>query len=261
VALTTTLLAQTGAVPRPELGQPGKDVIWLPSPQALVDKMLDLAKVTARDFLLDLGSGDGRLVIAAAKRGARAMGVEYDAALVQLSRTNAATERVSDAVTFAKADLFETDLSKATVITMFLRSDLNLRLRPKLLDLTPGTRVLSNTFTMGDWEPDDFVVVERDCANWCTAMMWIVPAKVQGTWRLPEGDLTLEQTFQVVTGTLRKGTVRTPVADGRLRADQIAFTAGGERYSGRVSGSTIEGTVTARGVPVKWTATRAGTAN
>lgn len=258
LAIATSLFAQTGTERRPRLGQPGKDVIWLPSPQALVDRMLDMAKVTPHDFLMDLGSGDGRLVIAAAKRGARAMGVEYNPDLVELSGKSAASQRLSDKATFIRADLFETDLSNATIITMFLRSDLNLRLRPKLLDLTPGTRIVSNTFDMGDWEPDDLVVVERDCASWCTAMMWIIPAKVQGTWRLPQGDLMLRQTFQIVTGTLRGPAGSASVTDGRVRADQITFVAGGVRYNGRVNGRTIEGTVIDRGRTERWTAMRVG---
>lgn len=255
LALATSLFAQTAPV-APKTGQPGKDVIWLPSPQTLVDRMLDMATVTPRDVVLDLGSGDGRMVITAAKRGAQAVGVEYDAALVELSKRNAAAERVGDKATFVRADLFQTDLSKATVITLFLRDDLNLKLRPRLLDLKPGTRVVSNTFSMADWEPDDLIVLERNCTQWCSAMLWIIPARVQGTWRFPQGDLTLSQMFQMVTGSLRTGTARAPIANGRLRGDQITFTAGRARYGGRVSGNAIEGTVTEGGRTVKWTAMR-----
>jgi len=257
LTFATGLLAQTAPVTAPRTGQPGKDVIWLPSPQILVDRMLDMAKVTARDVVLDLGSGDGRMVIAAAKRGARAVGVEYDATLVEVSKRNAATEGVSDRATFGRADLFQTDLSQATVITLFLRDDLNLKLRPKLLGLKPGTRVVSNTFSMDDWEPDDLIVLERNCTQWCSAMMWVIPARVQGTWRIPEGDITLSQMFQMVTGSLRTRTGRAPITNGRLRGDQITFMAGRGRYSGRVSGNAIEGTVTEGGRTVKWTATRA----
>lgn len=261
--LTTAsgLLAQTPTDSTPRLGQPGKDVLWLPSPPVMVDRMLDMAKVTRQDLVIDLGSGDGRLVIAAAKRGARAVGVEYDPGLVELSRKNAAAQGVSDRATFTRADLFETDLSKATVIAMFLRDDLNLRLRPRLLDLTPGTRIVSNTFAMGDWEPDDSVVVGRNCANWCFAMLWIVPAKVEGTWRLPQGDMMLSQTFQIVTGTLRTRSGSVSVVESRLRGNQITFTAGNSRYVGRVRGRTMEGTVTAGGSTVRWSATRVGPAN
>jgi hypothetical protein len=205
LAIASGLGAQTTAERQPQLGQPGKDVIWLPTHRVLVEKMLDMAQVTPQDFLIDLGSGDGRVVIAAARRGARALGVEYDPDLVDLSKRNAATQRVADKATFVRADLFQVDLSKATVVTLYLRLDLNLKLRPKLLALEPGTRIVSNTFSMDDWEPDDVWLGDRKCAN-CSAFMWIVPARVQGTWRLPEDDMTLTQTLQTVTGTLRTGT-------------------------------------------------------
>lgn len=256
LGLATGLVAPGAAQIRPELGQPGKDVLWLPTPPGLVGKMLDMANVTAQDVVMDLGSGDGRLVIAAAKRGARAIGVEYNRDLVDLSRKNAAAQQVSDRARFVHADLFETDLRQATVITMFLRSDLNLKLRPTLLDLSTGTRIVSNTFTMGDWEPDDFATAERPCAQWCTAMLWIVPARVEGTWRLPNGELTLRHTFQMVDGTIRRGGVTTPIAHGRLRGDEIVLTADGAQYRGRITGRTIEGTVSMRGAVLPWTATR-----
>jgi len=137
----------------PQVGQPGKDVVWVPTGQGLVDKMLDLAKATPQDYIIDLGSGDGRTVIAAAKRGARALGIEYNPDMVELSKQNAVKAGVTDRATFVKADLFETDFSQATVITMFLLPDINLKLRPKILALKPGTRVVSNTFDMGDWQP------------------------------------------------------------------------------------------------------------
>ncbi len=177
---------------QPQVGQGGKDVVWVPTPQALVDKMLDMAKVTPQDFVMDLGSGDGRTVITAAKRGARAMGIEYNPDMVELSKQNAAKEGVADRAEFVKADLFETDLSKATVITMFLLPDINLKLRPKILDLKPGTRIVSNTFTMEAWTADEVATVGEDCTSWCTALFWIVPAKVAGTWAIPGGELTLD---------------------------------------------------------------------
>jgi precorrin-6B methylase 2 len=140
---------------KPQVGQEGKDVIWVPTPQELVDKMLDMAKVTPADYVIDLGSGDGRTVISAAKRGAKALGIEYNPDMVELSKRNAAKERVSDRASFIKADLFESDFSQATVITMFLLPGINIRLRPKLLDLRPGTRIVSNSFTMGEWAADE----------------------------------------------------------------------------------------------------------
>jgi phospholipid N-methyltransferase len=241
----------------PRVGQEGKDVVWVPSPQTVVNKMLDMAKVTPKDYVIDLGSGDGRTVITAAKRGAKAHGIEYNPDMVELSKRSAAKEGVSDKATFVKADLFESDLSQATVISMFLLPDINIKLRPKILDLKPGTRIVSNTFTMGEWTADETVTVNEDCQSYCTALLWIVPAKVAGTWQLPQGRLTLKQTFQMISGTIRSGNVSTPITNGRLRGDQISFTAGGAQYTGRVNGNVIEGTVKG-GTDSNWRATRAG---
>lgn len=238
---------------QPQVGQGGKDVVWVPTPQALVDKMLDMAKVTPQDFVMDLGSGDGRTVITAAKRGARAMGIEYNPDMVELSKQNAAKEGVSDRAQFVKADLFETDLSKASVITMFLLPDINLKLRPKILDLKPGTRVVSNTFTMEAWTADETATVGGECTSWCTALLWIVPAKVGGTWTLPSGELALTQEFQMVSGSLRQGTVTVPVSEGRLLGEQITFTVGGVTYKGKVNGGSMQGTTSAG---VAWSATK-----
>ncbi|MBI2295206.1 MAG: class I SAM-dependent methyltransferase [Betaproteobacteria bacterium] len=243
---------------QPEVGQDGKDVVWVPTPQALVNKMLDLAKVTPQDYVIDLGSGDGRTVITAAKRGARALGIEYNPDMVELSRRNAAKEGVGEKVRFVKADLFESDFSQATVITMFLLPEINLKLRPKILDLKPGTRIVSNSFTMEEWKADRTVdATEKEgCQSYCTAYLWIVPAKVAGTWQFPQGELTLKQDFQMISGTLKSGGNSTRVANGRLRGDQISFTAGGAQYAGRVSGNAIEGTVKSGGGTSPWRATR-----
>jgi precorrin-6B methylase 2 len=240
---------------KPRVGQEGKDVIWVPTPQELVDKMLDMAKVTPKDYVIDLGSGDGRTVITAAKRGARALGIEYNPDMVELSKHNAAKEGVSDRANFVKADLFESDFSEATVITMFLLPGINIRLRPKILDLKPGTRIVSNSFTMGEWAADEEGTVKNGCASYCTALLWIVPAKVEGTWQLSQGELALKQTFQMVSGALRSGNVSTPVTNGRLNGDQITFTAGGNQYSGYVNGDVMEGNAGSGG---SWKATRAG---
>ena len=243
----------------PSVGQEGKDVVWVPTPQALVDKMLDIAKVTASDYVIDLGSGDGRTVITAAKRGARTLGIEYNPDMVELSKRNAEKAGVGAKANFMKADLFESDFSQATVITMFLLPDINLKLRPKILDLKPGTRIVSNTFTMGEWTDDETATVdEKDgCTYYCTAHLWIVPAKVEGAWQLSRGELSLKQNFQMVTGTLKTGGNATPIANGRLRGDQISFTAGGAQYAGRVNGNTIEGTLKG-GSSDNWSATRSG---
>jgi precorrin-6B methylase 2 len=221
----------------PQSGQAGKDVVWVPTPQVLVDKMLDMAKVTPQDFVMDLGSCDGRTVITAAKRGARAMGVEYNPDMVELSKKNAAEAGVAERAQFVKADLFETDFSKASVITLFLLPQINLKLRPKILDLRPGTRIVSNSFTMDDWEADQTEQVTEGCTSWCTALMWIVPAKVEGTWTTSNGDLVLKQRFQMVDGTL----AGKPITEGRLKGDEFTFTAGGTQYTGKVSGNQIQG--------------------
>jgi hypothetical protein len=234
--------AQQAADYQPQVGQAGKDVIWVPTSQSLVDKMLDMAKVTPNDFVIDLGSGDGRTVITAAKRGAKALGIEYNPQMVELSKRNADKEGVSDKANFVKADLFESDFSQATVITMFLLPEINLQLRPKILDLKPGTRIVSNSFTMGDWTADDTDDAYEGCTSYCKALLWIVPAKVEGAWDSTGGELVLEQKYQTVTGTLKSGNVIAPVTDGKLNGDQITFTAAGTPYSGTVRGDRIEGT-------------------
>jgi hypothetical protein len=239
-SLSAVAFAQQTKPFEPQVGQAGKDVVWVPTPQTLVNKMLDIAKLTPQDFLMDLGSGDGRTVITAAKRGARALGIEYNPDMVTLSQANAKKEGVSDRATFQRADIFETDFSKAQVVTLFLLPTLNMKLRPAILNMRPGTRVVSNTFTMEDWTPDETATVGDDCVSWCTALLWIVPAKVEGTWSVQgAGDLTFYQQFQMVTGSL--GSAK--IADGRLKGDEISFSAGNAKYMGRVNGNTITGTV------------------
>jgi len=234
--------AQKAPVYEPQSGQEGKDVVWVPTPQILVDKMLDMAKVTPADFVMDLGSGDGRTVITAAKRGARAMGVEYNPDMVELSKRNAEKEGVAGKASFVKADLFETDFSRASVITMFLLPDINIKLRPKILDLKPGTRIVSNSFNMGDWVADERVVLTPDqgCStSWCTSLLWIVPGKVAGNYKLPQGELTLKQEFQVLFGTLRTEG-KTFALEGKVRGEDITFKAGGKEYHGRMNGKSLE---------------------
>ncbi len=223
----------------PTVGQEGKDVVWVPTPQALVDKMLDMAKVTAKDYVMDLGSGDGRTVITAAKRGAHATGIEYNPDMVKLSQANAKKAGVSDRAEFRKADLFQTDLSKATVITMFLLPDINMKLRPKILKLKPGTRVVSNTFTMGDWKPDETGSPDNCDGSWCTALLWIVPAQVAGSYKTPQGEVTLKQQFQMLSGTMRSEGRTVPI-EGKVHGEEIVFNAGGKEYHGRVKGKTLE---------------------
>jgi precorrin-6B methylase 2 len=233
-------LAQAQKPPayEPMSGQEGKDVVWVPTSQALVDKMLDMAKVTPRDVVYDLGSGDGRTVITAAKRGATAVGVEYNPDMVELSKRNAEKEGVAARATFMKADLFATDFSKATVITMFLLPEINLKLRPKILKLAPGTRIVSNTFTMEQWKADETVTLtegEGCSVSWCTALLWIVPARVAGSYAIPDGQLVLKQEFQMLAGTLR--TANGPVTvEGKVRGILVSFKAGGKEYHARYRG-------------------------
>ena len=240
---------------KPTVGQEGKDVVWVPTPQPLVDRMLDMARLTRNDIHYDLGSGDGRTVITAAKRGAKSTGVEYNPDMVALSKRLAQQEGVAGRAQFIEGDIFKTDFSNATVVTLFLLANLNLKLRPTLLDMRPGTRVVSNTFNMGDWKPDqtETVTEKEGCTAYCTAYLWIVPAKVGGRWKLPEGELVLTQTFQNVAGTL--GANR---AEGTLRGDQITFVAGGSRYTGEVNGNTVTGRMTNGSSTRAFTATRVG---
>ncbi|MEI2418266.1 methyltransferase domain-containing protein [Orrella sp. JC864] len=221
----------------PEVGQDGKDVIWVPTAQTLVDKMLDLAQVTPQDRLIDLGAGDGRTVITAARRGLTAVGIEYNPDMVALARRNAANAGVSQRATFLQGDLFEADLSQADVITLFLLPTINEELRPTLLGLAPGTRVVSNTFPMGDWEPDASAEVDDDCHTYCTALLWVVPAQVEGSWRLDGRPLVLKQKYQQLSGSLGDA----PISDARLNGRDITFTVNGRRYTGRVQGDAIEG--------------------
>jgi precorrin-6B methylase 2 len=239
----------------PYSGQPGKDVIWVPTPPELVEKMLDMAKLTPRDYVIDLGSGDGRNVIAAAKRGAKALGVEYNPDMVTLSKQAAAKEGVAERAQFVQGDMFEADISQATVLALFLLTDNLRRLTPKFLDLKPGTRIVLNHYGIEGWEPDAQQRTTGECVAWCTALLYIVPAKVAGTWRLPSGELTLDQKFQMVSGTFTVDGANAPIEKGRLDGDQITFTVGQTQYTGRVNGDVINGTATG-GSSGAWTAKR-----
>ena len=244
---------------QPEVGQAGKDVVWVPTPAVTVEKMLDLAKVTPQDYVVDLGSGDGRNVIAAAKRGATALGVEYNPNMVALSQRAAAKEGVSDKATFVEGDMFAADFSKATVLALFLLPDNMRTLRPKFLALKPGTRIVANTFGIDEWEPDVKETATGDCNSWCTALLWIVPARVGGTWRLPEeGTLTIQQDYQKLYGTLRTGAGKLEsITNGKMNGEQIAFTAGTAEYTGRLNGDRLEGTLKSGNQTSPWTAVRA----
>ena len=225
----------------PYEGQPGKDVVWVPTRPALAEKMLDLAGITARDFVMDLGSGDGRLVIAAAKRGARALGVEYEPQMVALARRNAAAAGVGERAQFIQGDMFQADISKATALVLFLLpTNLN-RLVPKFLELPAGTRIVNNTYHIDNWDEERMIEMGGECVAWCTALLYLVPAKVAGAWHLPAGDVYFTQEIQRLSGTLvAAGGQRTPV-EGRVSGERIRFVLSSDVYSGRVRGNEMTG--------------------
>ncbi len=254
VSLTATSHAQQYGDKdyQPSVGQEGKDVIWVPTPNELIAKMLDMAKLTASDIHFDLGSGDGRTVIAGAKRGAISTGVEFNPDMVSLSNRSAQREGVTAKAKFIHGDIFLNDFSKATVLTLYLLPSLNLKLRPTILDMKPGTRVVSHAFTMGEWEADQTETVEGR-----TAYLWIVPAKAEGNWRMESGnssggDITLKQTFQKLDGTAGGKAI----TKASLRGDAIAFSVDGRDYSGKITGDRMEGSVQGS-MSGKWSATRA----
>jgi SAM-dependent methyltransferase len=254
--LPLVALAQTasGESFQPVPGQPGKDVVWVPTPHPLVEKMLDMARVTPQDYVIDLGSGDGRNVIAAARRGARALGVEYNPEMVELSRRNAQNEGVADRARFVEGDMFEADISQATVLALFLLPDNLRKLTPKFVtQLKPGTRLVMNGFPIPGWDPDATEQATGDCGNWCTSHLYFAPAKVAGSWRLPQGTLRLEQNFQMLSGTLGKA----PISNARLRGEEISFSVNGAQYEGRVNGNAMSGEVKGARSGL-WQATRIG---
>jgi SAM-dependent methyltransferase len=260
MALNGTAWAQAGAASTsdsytPSVGQAGKDVVWVPTSQALVDKMLDMAQLTPKDRLVDLGSGDGRTVITAAKRGATARGIEFNPDMVALAKRQAEAEGVSARATFEQADIFQTDFSEATVVTLFLLPSLNVQLRPTLLDMPPGTRIVANSFEMGEWQPDETAEVTEGCRSYCRALKWIVPAKVAGSWTLDGKTLELTQNFQMVEGSLRDGAATQRISDARLEGAQVRFTIGKDQYVGQVEGDRMRGTVNGSR---SWQAARSG---
>ncbi len=221
----------------PHVGQSGKDVIWVPTPKSLVEKMLKMADVKPTDIVYDLGSGDGITVITAAKQfGVHATGIEYNPDMVELAKRNAQHEGVAGRTEFIRGDIFATDFSKATVLTMYLLPYLNLKLRPTILNMKPGTRIVSHAFTMDDWKPD-----QTDSTEGRTAYLWIVPAKVEGKWKIGSGEIELKQKFQAFEGTYRVNDTTWRLTNVNLRGDQISFTAGTATYTGQVTGPTMQG--------------------
>lgn len=240
----------------PVEGQAGKDVVWVPTPHVLIEKMLDLAMLTEQDFVMDLGSGDGRAIIAAARRGARGIGVEYNPAMVELARRTAEKEGVADKAQFVQGDMYEADISKATVLALFLLPENLERLKPKFLALPPGSRIVLNGFDIPEWTADKTERAEGDCGAWCTAHLYIVPAKVGGTWKFPSGELTLQQKYQTLSGTFSANGKHTPIKDARMKGDRIFFTVSGVTYVGRVNGNAMTGR-TKGGAAGMWHAARA----
>jgi SAM-dependent methyltransferase len=243
------LASDSGKAYTPQRGQIGKDVMWIPTPQGLVDKMLDVAKVTSRDRVFDLGAGDGIIAITAAGRyGAQSVGIEYNPQLAEFARRKAMEAGVADKVRIITGDIFKEDFSSATVVTLYLYPDLNMRLRPTLLAMKPGTRVVSHAFTMGEWEPDDTVVHES-----ARAYLWVVPASVDGEWTISgleggQARLYLQQTFQQVGGTLTRNGITQPLVGARLRGDELSFKLISPQrevveFTGKVSGGQIRGTL------------------
>jgi precorrin-6B methylase 2 len=245
VALLVVVVARpVGAQDKPfepVVGQAGKDVVWVPTSPALVEKMLDMAQVTPEDVVMDLGSGDGRNIIAAAKRGATAIGVEFNPEMVALSNRAAKEAGVSGKATFVEGDMYAADISKATVMALFLLPDNLRKLRDKFMDLRPGSRLVLNTFAIPDWQADVTETIEGECVSWCTSLLYYVPARVAGTWKMPQGELTLTQSFQNVTGTLTSGGKAVNVT-GKLRGELLTLDAGGTELTGKVSADRIEGT-------------------
>src|SRR5688572_18020237 len=242
-ALISPVAAQTKEEFVPFSGQPGKDVVWVPSPEVTVAKMMEIGKITPQDFVIDLGSGDGRNVIAAAKLGARGLGVEYNNDMVELSRRIATKEGVAQRAQFVQGDMYQADFSKATVMALFLLTSNLQVLREKILNLQPGTRIVLNTFTIPDWAPDEQVAVENCSGSWCTVYLNIVPAKIAGTWRTQAGaEMTLTQSYQMLTGTAKMADGQTATVSGRLRGNDLTLSSGKQEFTGRVKGNVIEGT-------------------
>jgi hypothetical protein len=266
-ALFLSLFAALAAAQfTPQVGQAGKDVIWVPTPDDVVERMLVMAQVTPNDYVWDLGAGDGKIAIMAAKKfGARAVGIEYNPEMVKHANENAQKAGVAGAgqgkATIRHGDIFATDFTQATVITLYLLPALNMKLRPQILSMRPGTRVVSHSFSMEDWEADEISTLDGR-----RAYFWIVPASVMGSWSLDAGgqrhDMTLEQTFQKVSGTLALGPIHAGLRDVKLRGTAISFAYVDQNkvrrdFTGRVNGGKMEGSFRdEKGAEGKWSATK-----
>jgi len=256
---------------QPSVGQEGKDVVWVPTPDALMEAMLDIVKIQGNDILYDLGSGDGKIVIGAAQRyGIKAVGIEYNPDLVALAKRNAARAAVNDKVAFIRGDIFKMDFSEATVLTLYLLPDLNLKLKPTILAMRPGTRVVSNSFDMGTWPADTTIELEG-----ARGYFWVVPAPVQGRWQLgvqgaqPAVELDIQQSFQLLSGRMLLNGESLSILSGRMQGETIAFTYGtrsasGDRprgtFQGAVKAGTLTGTLSDQGVKQQMAGVRIGQA-
>ena len=268
LAVALTLALPAAAQPKdkdyePQVGQAGKDVIWVPTPDDVVERMLRMAQVTPNDYVVDLGAGDGKIAIAAAKKfGARSLGIEYNPDMAKHAQRNLEKAGVTARAKIIQGDIFVTDFTQATVVTMYLLPALNLKLRPQILAMRPGTRVVSHSFNMEDWEPD-----ETSSLDGRRAYFWLVPANVAGTWNLEFGgerhELALEQRYQKVDGSVSfRGAMQAGLRDARLRGAAFSFAYvdnGGVRrdFTGRVSGNRMEGSFRAEtGAEGKWSAVK-----
>jgi len=249
---------------KPQVGQSGKDVVWVPTPDEIVQRMLRMAKVTPQDTVYDLGAGDGKIAIAAGKMGATAVGIEYNPDMAKLAQCYVQAENLTGKTRIIQGDVFKEDFSKASVVTMYLLPELNLRLRPTILNMKPGTRVTSHQFTMGDWEPDETAEVD-----YRTAYLWIVPAKVDGAWTLREQGagnaqytVNLSQKYQKVTGDIATGSAKQPLVGATVRGEEIRFAFNDDKgvtrtLTGTVRGNELTGTLKgAGGAETKVTGTR-----
>ena len=249
---------------KPQVGQAGKDVVWVPTPDEVVQRMLRMAKVTPQDTVYDLGAGDGKIAIAAGKLGATAVGIEYNPDMAKLAQCYVQAENVGGKTRIIQGDVFKEDFSKATVVTMYLLPELNLKLRPTILEMKPGTRVTSHQFTMGDWEADETAEVD-----YRTAYLWIVPAKVEGTWTLREQGpsnaqytVNLSQKYQKITGDVAAGSAKQPLVGATVRGEEIRFAFNDDKgvtrtLTGTVRGNELTGTLKgAGGAETKVTGTR-----
>lgn len=242
---------------QPVSGQAGKDVVWVPTPIETVERMLDMARLTPNDFVVDLGSGDGRNIILAAKRGARGLGVEFNPEMVELSKRNADKEGVAHLAQFVQGDMYEADFSKASVLALFLLPENLRKLEPKFLKLAPGTRIVANTFGIDGWTPDRDENVGQACTAWCRVLLYTVPAPVSGVWRKGAERYEFSQSAQRITGVRTYQRASKPL-EGRVEGERVRFSVAGSSYSGIVKGNRIEGTVEVKGRKRSWRATRAG---